>query len=386
MAAGNSFEHCMKCTLCNDYCPVAKVNPSFPGPKALGPDGERYRLKDAAFYDAMARYCLNCKRCEVACPSDVKIADLILNAKLKYGGRHHVLRNAALSYTDFVGTLGTAFSPVANAAASMMFHRGPRYATRTFEKIYASQVKWEEQSKFAGTVAFFHGCYVNYNNPQLGLDMVKVLNSLGIGVKLLAKEQCCGIALISNGFVKQAERQARVNLDSIRECVKAGLPVLTTSTTCVFTIRDEYEHVLGLDVSDVRNSVMTATKYICSLLDGGARLNFRRNLPSLKIAYHVPCHLEKLGWAMYTVALLKMIPGVELTVLDSACCGVAGTYGFKGENRKISRDVGENLFKQIRELSPDIVVTDCETCRWQIEMNTEANVMHPLTLLASSIE
>ena len=80
----------------------------------------------------------------------------------------------------------------------------PKYAFGTFESWYKKQVK--EQLAFPKQVSYFHGCYVNYNYPQLGKDLVKVMNALGIGVRLLEKEKCCGVALISNGFIKQARK------------------------------------------------------------------------------------------------------------------------------------------------------------------------------------
>ena len=80
----HSFESCIKCTVCTTYCPVAKVNPLYPGPKQAGPDGERLRLKDPTLYDEALKYCTNCKRCEVACPSDVKIGDIIQRARADF--------------------------------------------------------------------------------------------------------------------------------------------------------------------------------------------------------------------------------------------------------------------------------------------------------------
>ena len=74
----NNFEQCIKCTICTAYCPVVAVNPLYPGPKQAGPDGERLRLKNKYFFDENLKYCMNCKRCEVACPSSGKIADLII--------------------------------------------------------------------------------------------------------------------------------------------------------------------------------------------------------------------------------------------------------------------------------------------------------------------
>ncbi len=78
------FESCIKCTVCTTACPVSRVNPRYPGPKQAGPDGERLRLKDGALYDDALKYCINCKRCEVACPSDVKIGDIIQRARAQY--------------------------------------------------------------------------------------------------------------------------------------------------------------------------------------------------------------------------------------------------------------------------------------------------------------
>ena len=72
----NNFEQCIKCTVCTVYCPVIPVNPEYPGPKQAGPDEERLRLKRGEYFDEALKYCLNCKRCEVACPSNVKIGDI----------------------------------------------------------------------------------------------------------------------------------------------------------------------------------------------------------------------------------------------------------------------------------------------------------------------
>ena len=82
--SANNFEQCIKCTVCTVYCPVVPVNPLYPGPKQAGPDGERLRLKKGLFFDNTLKYCLNCKRCEVACPSGVRIGDIIQSARIKY--------------------------------------------------------------------------------------------------------------------------------------------------------------------------------------------------------------------------------------------------------------------------------------------------------------
>ena len=394
----NNFEQCIKCTVCTVYCPVAAVNPDYPGPKQAGPDGERLRLKKFGFYDETLKYCINCKRCEVACPSNVKIGDIIQAARIKFSKKKPGVRDFILANTDLVGTLSTPVAPVVNATLGLkpvkaildgvlkIDHRRtfPKYAFGTFESWYKKQVK--EQLAFPKQVSYFHGCYVNYNYPQLGKDLVKVMNALGIGVRLLEKEKCCGVALISNGFIKQARKQADINIGSIRKSVvDKNIPVIATSSTCTFTIRDEYPHLLGVKNEDVREQVELATRYIYRLLSQETgQLEFRKD-KKLRVAYHTPCHMEKLGWAYYSIELLKSIPNVELVLLDSQCCGIAGTYGFKKENYKTSQDIGNSLFKQIEESGVDYVVTDCETCKWQIDMSSNVTCMHPLTLLCMSM-
>jgi glycerol-3-phosphate dehydrogenase subunit C len=384
--------------VCTVYCPVAAVNPAFPGPKQAGPDEERLRLKKPDFYDEALKYCLNCKRCEVSCPSNVRIGDIIQSARIKHSKSKPKVRDFILANTDLVGTLSTPFAPIVNTVLGLkptktvldavlkIDHRRtfPKYSFGTFEGWYKKQAK--KQKKYSKQVSFFHGCYANYNNPQLGKDLVKVFNALGIGVQLLKKEKCCGVALISNGLIKQAKKQAEVNISSIRQSViRENIPVVATSSTCTFTIRDEYPHLLDIDTSDIRDSVELATRYIYRLLSNNDDIKLKLSDKKIKVAYHTPCHMEKLGWAYYSIELLKLIPNIELKVLDSQCCGIAGTYGFKKENYKTSQDVGASLFAQIEESDIDYVVSDCETCKWQIEMSTTKRCEHPISVLAEAL-
>ena len=143
---------------------------------------------------------------------------------------------------------------------------------------------------------------------------------------------------------------------------------------------------LKMDNCSVRDHIIFFTKFIYALVEKGEiKLVFKNNYKA-KIAYHVPCHMEKLGWGVFTAALLQMIPGVDFTVLDSNCCGIAGTYGFKKENYKVSQAIGKPLFNQIRSINPDFVASDCETCKWQIEMSTDYKVKNPIAILAEALD
>ena len=398
--SANNFEQCIKCTVCTVYCPVVPVNPLYPGPKQAGPDGERLRLKKGLFFDDTLKYCLNCKRCEVACPSGVRVADIIQAARIKYSSQPPKLRDMILASTDIMGSLATTVAPVVNATLALKptkivmdavlkvdKHRTfPKYSSQTFERWYKKNAA-SFQETFPRHVSMFHGCYVNYNYPQLGKDLVKVMNALGYGVHLLDNEKCCGTALISNGMIDQATKNARTNIASIRKSVnERQMPVIATSSSCTFTIRDEYSHLLGMDNADIRDHIELATRFIYRLIDQGkVKLVFKKDYKA-KVAYHTPCHMEKLGWGMFSTELLKMIPGLDLTILDSNCCGIAGTYGFKKENYEVSQAIGKPLFDQIAKIKPDYVACDCETCKWQIEMSTEKEVKNPISVLAEALD
>ena len=394
----DNFEECMKCTVCTAYCPVLQVNPLYPGPKQAGPDGERLRLKDPYFFNYALKYCLNCKRCEVSCPSGVRVADLIQSARIRYDRSQPLLRDRILASTDLMGRAVRPFAPIVNAATGLSLtkaamdsfllidrHRSfPRYSATSFERWLRRREK--EQAAFPTQVAYFHGCYVAYNHPALGKAFVKVMNALGVGVRPLDKERCCGIALITNRLTDQAIRHANRNVAAIRKAVAdQGVKVLTTSSSCTLTLRDEYPNLLGVDNADVRDSIQMAVRYIYERLENGSTLRFRPDYHK-KIAYHVSCHMQRLGWGIFSERLLRMIPGVELTVLDPSCCGIAGTYGFKKENYASSQAIGEALFAQIRNTNPELVACDCETCKWQIEMSTGYPVLNPIEILAEALE
>ncbi len=395
----NNFEQCIKCTVCTVYCPVTPVNPDYPGPKQAGPDGERYRLKRPDYYNDALKYCLNCKRCEVACPSNVRIGDIIQSARLKYCHAPVKLRDQILAQTDFMGSLATIAAPVVNASVAMTpvkkvmdftlgidSHRTfPKYTSTKFTTWYKREAA-EQQKAYDKSVAFFHGCSVNYNHPEVGQALVKIMNAAGYGVHLMDKERCCGVAKIANRIIAMAKSDAKRNISEIRKALEKHEAVVTTSSTCTFTMRDEYPHLLEVDNSDVRDKITLATRFLYRLIsEGKIKLVFKEDF-KLRVAYHTACHMEKLGWTFYSTSMLSMIPGVELILLDSQCCGIAGTYGFKKENYKYSQAIGAPLFSKINQVNPDVVSTDCETCKWQIEMSTGYSTLNPVVIIADALD
>lgn len=395
-----SFENCIKCTVCTVYCPVAKTNPLYPGPKQCGPDGERLRIKSPDYYDEALSMCTNCKRCETACPSGVRIGDLIANAKGSLGKKTlspKTVRDYVLSHTDLFGSLATPMGHVVNKMTQLIpvktildktlgvdHHKSlPKYAQGTFRAWFKKHKL--SQAKFSRHVSYFHGCYVNYNHPQLGKDVVAVLNAMNYGVTLLDKEKCCGVPLIANGFLDKARKNARLNVEQMTAALHGSSHgVISTSSSCCLALKEEYPHVLGVENDAIVNDVHFFSRFLLRAFEQGEG-------PTLKplnkvVVYHTPCHLERSGEHLFTIELLKRIPGLTVIVLDSQCCGLAGTYGFKSENYATSMAIGAPLFAAMEESGADYAITDCEACKWQIEENTSLACHHPMTLLAMALE
>jgi glycerol-3-phosphate dehydrogenase subunit C len=390
-----SFDHCIKCTICTIYCPVARVTHLFPGPKQSGPDAERLRKKNPFLADVSLSYCNNCKRCEIACPSDVEIADIIQTAKWRFIKKRFRMRDFFLSRTDLVGGAAVMVNRLVNLFTGLRFVKFlmefflaipskrliPGYERGTFSAWFRR--KCPDQSAFSDRVVYFHGCFVNYNDHGLGRDLVRVLNAMNIGVEI-AGEKCCGVPLIANGYLEKARTNGLHNLGAlVKASAGRDLRIVSTSSSCAYALKYEYPGILELDNTAIAGNLQYITEFLCSHFDRG-------NIPGMRpvgirAAYHAPCHLERMGGSMYTIEMMKRIPGLDLILLHSECCGIAGTYGFKNENYRISQDMGRDLFRRIEAADPEYVITDCETCRLQIEMNTNYQVLHPVNLLAMAI-
>jgi glycerol-3-phosphate dehydrogenase subunit C len=390
-----SFDHCIKCTFCTVYCPVARTTPLFPGPKQEGPDSERLRIKSPLLVDASVKYCSNCKRCEIACPSDVRIADIIHRAKVRHASGKIEIRESLLSRLDTLLRAGIPFRKIFNP---LMKNRPARYlleksagVSREIRMPLLEKERFDKRlnriqgdtSRFSEHVIYFPGCNVNYMDHNLGDDMVYLLNALDTGV-IVPDNMCCGVPAIANSRAKKAGYNARFNLRSLSDAIKkSGCRAVISCSSGSLAIKHEYRNLLDLDNSFVDSHTDYITTYLHRRFDEG-RMPKLKPLP-LRAAYHAPCHLEKMGGVIHTINVLRRIPGLDLRILNSECCGISGTFGLKSEYAEISRSIGQRLFNLIDQESPEVVVTDCVTCKWQIESFTGYRVLHPVNLLAAAI-
>lgn len=388
-----SLDACVKCTICETQCPVARVTPLFPGPKFVGPQAERFRNGESM--DSSIDYCSSCGTCTLVCPQGVQVAEINHIARTKMKEQHGIpFRDKLISRTTVMGQLMTPFAPLANWALEQRpirvavekvigIHRDapmPRAEGRTFEGWFRKH-KPAPQSGTKGQVVFFHGCAGEYFEVETSIHSVEVLEHLGYEV-LVPKQGCCGLALQSNGLYDSSRKYVSKLTDQLRS-VNRDAPIVTSSGSCGGMLKHEAEEILDMHddgLKDVSGRMRDICEFLVELHDKG-ELDESFERIDVTIPYHAPCQLKSAGMGMPAVELMRLIPGVIVVESNQPCCGIAGTYGLKKEKYDIAQAVGQPVFDMIADVNPELAACDTETCRWQLRTATGANVVHPIWLV-----
>jgi glycerol-3-phosphate dehydrogenase subunit C len=391
----SSLDHCVKCTICETFCPVSQVTPLFPGPKYVGPQAERYR-GIAPSPDTSVDYCSGCGICTQVCPHDVKIAEINSRARAKLWERRRIpLRNQLIARPSVIGRLGTPVAPLANWTLHNRLIRGlvqrfvgihrdapmPSFAARTFQSRSRAHRNGSVAAD-APPVVYFHGCGTNYYEPVLGEMVVAVLEHNGFRV-IVPTQDCCGLPLQSNGNFPAARTYARRLAANLAPHARAGFPIVSNSTSCGLMLKREAREILGVEDDDmevVSGSTYDLCEFLLALHQRGVLRTDFKSLP-LTVPYHAPCQQRGHGIGKPALDLLALVPDLEMIELDVDCCGIAGTYGLKKEKYAIAMAVGQRLFSDIAATGADIAACDSETCRWQIAHGAGVTAVHPIELL-----
>jgi len=399
-------EACTKCTACNTVCPVARETEIFRGPKFLGPESERYRDPQEAAVTAGLDLCSGCKLCEVTCPSQVTIQEYIRRAQNRGGeDKGRTLRDWILSHTRLLSAFGSFTAPLANLGNRnplvrllmervVGIHRKrplPRYQWLTFERWFRRRTptltlplrgRAEDRptERSSRKVAYFYGCWVNYNERRLGEQVVAVLERNGIEV-MVPEQRCCGIPAVVNANMDLARKYGIENVRRLR-----GLPpdvdIIASSTSCGLMLKHDYGHLLEVPGAEqVGPRVYDICEYLWALHEAG-QLNLDFLPVPMRLLYHAPCHLKSHGIGYPAMRLLRLVPGVQLEEVDEGCCGISGTFGVKVEKYDLSMKIGSRLFAAVKAAGSDSVLADCETCRMQVEHGAGARSAHPIDILS----
>ncbi|MGH9051413.1 MAG: anaerobic glycerol-3-phosphate dehydrogenase subunit C, partial [Acidimicrobiia bacterium] len=373
-----TLDRCIKCNICVTVCPVSPVTDLFPGPKYEGPQAARFRQAHQPAPDASVDYCSGCRVCNMACPTGVKIAEINARARARmveagaFSWRMR-LRNNLLARPELLGRLGFPAGRLINALfasrwvrlgaeAALGVHRRaplPRYAEQRLSTWFRHRPRTATTS--ARRVVYFRGCATEYFEPRVGRAAVRVLQANGFQV-VLPPQNCCGLPLLSNGEFPAARRYHRSNLRKLAGYARQGYAIVGTSTSCTLCLKEEAPEFLdeyGEEARLVASQTFDLNEFLLEALEEGDLRTDFRPLP-LRLAYHPPCQYRAHRLGSPAVEVMALIPSLRIVESRVACCGIAGTYGYKREKYQISMDVGRPLFEFVKEVGGPVAVCDSE--------------------------
>jgi Fe-S oxidoreductase len=400
------FDICHGCRRCVSLC---NAFPTLFDLVDSGPTGEIDGV-DAKDYEKVVDQCYLCDLCYMTkCPYvpphqwNLDFPHLMLRAKavrFKSGGAR--LRDKLLSSTDAIGKLAAVpvVAQVVNAvngngpARALMdktigVHRErrlPPYAPGKFRsgaRVSASHAV-RNGERTPGMVAIFSTCYINYNEPGIGHDLLKLLDHNEIPYVLVDKEACCGMPKLELGDLEAVAQLKAVNIPPLVRLAREGYAILTGVPSCTLMFRSELPLLFpdDGDVKAVADAMFEPFEYFMQRnRDGLLKKDFKT--PLGKVAYHIPCHSRVQNIGQKTREALQLVPGTTVKTVER-CAGHDGTWGVKSEYYAHSMKIGRPVFRAMSEDDPDFISSDCAMAGRHIEQGmgeTRAQRKHPLTLL-----
>ena len=397
-------EKCHGCSKCTTVTPATRMCPIYkvtrdegatPKAKAnvlralLSGAVEGKSLYERAFREVIET-CVNCGSCYRECPSQVNIPKMALEARAHHGEKFgRSLENQLLGNLERAGKawkylprplsaildLGAAREAMELVAGISARRKPPVFAKRS---LY-DQVRFQE-GRGEPTVLYFAGCYASYLRPEIGLAALKILKSMGM-TALVPPQHCCGLPMLSKGMVREARERVEQNLARWSRLVRRADYVTVTCSSCGLSLMEEWSYLSDRDeMEGMRGKVLHISDLIYRHFD---RLQVRES--SLRLSYHNPCHLRVQSRPESSLRLLSQLPGVTVQDLQANCCGMAGSWGMAARNYDLSRAIGSDLIGKLDSSASTFGVTDCPTCRMQMEEFGRKPVRHPVEILAERL-
>ena len=336
-------------------------------------------------------------------PWNVDFPHLMLRAKaVKFRKNEIRARDRLLSSTDAIGKLasipvvahivnavnrnGAARSVMEKAIGVHRDRRLPPYSSGTFRGKAAKSAAREARdgARSPGRVAIFSTCYVNYNEPGIGHDLLAILDHNEIPYEIVEKEACCGMPKLELGDLDAVERLKAVNIPPLARLARDGYAILGAVPSCTLMFKSELPLLFPEDaeVKAVSEAMFDPFEYlVLRNRDGLLRTDFKASLGN--VSYHVPCHSRVQNMGQKTREALQLVPGTSLNTVER-CSGHDGTWGVKSEYYENSMKIGRPVFRQMATADPDYISSDCPIAGRHIEQGmgeTRAQRAHPLSLL-----
>jgi Fe-S oxidoreductase len=331
-------------------------------------------LKSAEL-DAALSNCLSCKGCTPECPSNVNLALLkaeMLHARWRRDGLP--LRERILSNVDLLGKLGCLMPRLTNrllgskgARIAMEKTIGisarrslPIYASERFDKWFSRHCRASLSDaeafhrnalqKKRGKVILWDDTFVRYHEPHIGIAAVKVLEALRFEVSLVKNRRCCGRPAFSQGNIDAAAKLAKHNVSHllVRRSLGEGgkTPILFLEPSCWSMFVEDYRELKIENAENIATRCFLFEKFVADLLAKEPEA-LRFNERSANVVIHPHCHAKSILNPAFMATVTERLPGRKATVLDTACCGMAGAFGMLAEKYDLSIQVAQRLLDQI---------------------------------------
>ncbi len=358
-------------------------------------DADADPLASAALHAALSS-CLACKACTTECPSNVNMA--LLKAELLHAGhkKHGIPLSARMiSRVDLLGRVGSLMPGLTNTMLAAMPMRVlmeklfgfakerplPAYAAERFDVLFARRAKTSTKPT-RGPVVLWDDCFVRHNEPNIGLAAARVLEAAGFAVELVHQRACCGRPAFSTGCLDTAAAMGRQNLALLANDTR---PVLFLEPSCYSMFKEDYIELKLEGAREVSKRAVLFESFVEDLLAKEPdALRFKAGGAA---AIHAHCHTKSLVGAAPMGKLAKRIPGAEVKLLNTGCCGMAGAFGAMAEKYELSLKVGAPLKEQVEALpATTALLASGTSCRHQIEHTTGRHPLHMAEYLANALE
>jgi Fe-S oxidoreductase len=272
----------------------------------------------------------------------------------------------------------------------------PSLATRKFRSSAeeSSSVKVVDGEKTPGKVAIYSTCYINYNEPGIGHDLLKILDHNDIPYVLVEKEKCCGMPKLELGDLESVNASKQANIPVLARYAKEGYAILAAVPSCALMFKQELPLMYpnDSDVQLVKDSMWDPFEYLMQRKrDNLLKTEFP--VPLGNVSYQIPCHGRVQNIGKKTEEMLKMIPGSTINSIER-CSGHAGTFGVKKATHQQAMKIGKPVFKAMATMKdgskPDYISSDCPLGGHHIAQGFEVNALgtpelqHPLSLVAKA--
>lgn len=344
--------------------------------------------------------CLSCKGCKAECPSNVDMATLKAEFLHQYHQTHGVdLRSWVFGHIGRINRLASVLpglsnfvlkNPLSGGVFKKMLGVAPQRSlpavTPSLRGWFSRNVKRGAPAHPKGSVYFFCDEFTNYNDAGIGQDAIRLLWGLGYAVEMPSHPDS-GRAAFSKGLLDVGKACAQGNIDVFLPLVNEEKPLIGLEPSAILGFRDEYPRLVEANQRDAArrlgNHALLLEEFLVREAQAG-RIHSRQFTDAPKqIVVHGHCHQKALVGAGVTAQALSLPANYQVQLLETGCCGMAGSFGYEKEHYAVSMQVGElTVFPQVRQAAEDTLIAAPGTsCRHQIADGTGRRAQHPASIL-----